>query len=230
MKVAFGDCVFDAEARVVTRAGRSVELSPKAFALLGALIEARPRALSKAQIHDLLWPRTYVSDASLAQVVSEVRRALGDDPRKYRWIRTIHRFGYAFSGEALELQPATPLPPANCSLYAGERELRLHEGENLVGRATDCVVRLATGHASRHHARLVVTGETVTLEDLGSKNGTFLNDMRVEGPVTLEHGDRILIGRERFVLCGGPPSGTTRSLSAPSRPNDPGTARRRGPS
>jgi len=58
---------------------------------------------ARAETHDRLWPGTFVSEASLRQVVMELRRALGDDPREPRCVRTVRRFGYAFTGEAREL-------------------------------------------------------------------------------------------------------------------------------
>ena len=54
MRVRFGDCVFDAAARELARKGRRTELSPKAFRLLEALLAARPRALSRAELNDRL--------------------------------------------------------------------------------------------------------------------------------------------------------------------------------
>ena len=100
MPVRFADCVFDREARTLTRAGRRVDLAPKAFELLQALIEARPKALSQAALRDRLWPSTHVAYTSLARLVSELRKALGDARRDAKLIRTLHGFGYAFTATA----------------------------------------------------------------------------------------------------------------------------------
>jgi DNA-binding winged helix-turn-helix (wHTH) protein len=213
MRLRLGDVAFDPGARELTRAGRRVEVSPKAVELLLALLDTRPRALSRAEIHDRLWPGTFVSDASLRQVVMELRRALGDDPREPRYIRTVRRFGYAFSGEAREkgASPAAGSPrPSRCSLLRGVRELPLYEGENLLGREPDAVVRLVSEKASRRHARIVVDEKGAVLEDLGSKNGTHVNGTPVKEPVVLAPGDRIEIGRELLVFCRGS-AGTTRT-------------------
>ena len=213
MRVVFGDCVFDDEARALTRAGRPRELSPKAVELLRALVEARPQAFSKRELHDLLWPEAFVSDTSLAQVVTELRKALGDDPRDPRYVRTIHRFGYAFCGEAHEVGGGPEPPPSGCTLLAGPREVPLQEGENLLGRTAESVLRFTADSASRRHARIVVTTGRAVLEDLGSKNGTFLNGRRLEGGVVLADGDEITIGRIVLVFSAAPPPGTTRSGS-----------------
>jgi len=215
MRVVFGDCAFDAEARALTRAGQPRDLSPKAVELLRALVAARPQALSKTELHDLLWPKTFVSDTSLAQVVTELRKALGDDPRQPRYVRTIHRFGYAFCEETREasIGPAPKTALSGCTLLAGPREVPLHEGENLLGRTPESVLRFTAESASRRHARIVVTTGQAVLEDLGSKNGTFLNGHRLEGSAALAGGDEITIGRTVLVFSAAPPPGTTRSGS-----------------
>lgn len=210
--ISFGDCTFDPRARELRRAGRRIELPPRPLELLQALLAARPRALSKAELHDLLWPDTFVSDTSLAQVVTELRKALGDNPRDPRYVRTIHRFGYAFCGP----EPAAPADPERdasrpspFSVLQAAREIPLRDGENLLGRVPEAVVRLGSEKASRRHARIVVNGGAAVLEDLGSKNGTSLNGHRVEGPRPLAGGDRIVVGREVLVFCVGPLAGTT---------------------
>ena len=93
---AFGEFVLDLSTRELARAGIPVSLSPKAFQLLGILVENRPNALSRIELQDRLWPGTFVVEKNLTNLVSEIREALGDDPAHARFIRTVHRFGYAF--------------------------------------------------------------------------------------------------------------------------------------
>ena len=64
------------------------------------LAGARPKALSKKALQERLWPSTFVAEANLSNLVAEIRQALGDNARAPRFIRTVHRFGYAFCGEA----------------------------------------------------------------------------------------------------------------------------------
>src|SRR5207237_10797703 len=99
MRFAFEDCVFDSDTREVFRGGKPLALSPKAMELLELLVSERPKALSKERIHARLWPKTFVSDASLSNLVAELRSALGDDARTARIIRPVQRFGYAFVSE-----------------------------------------------------------------------------------------------------------------------------------
>jgi DNA-binding winged helix-turn-helix (wHTH) protein len=97
LRLRFGDCLLDTEARELRLAGSRRELSPKGLQFLELLLEARPRALTKQEIHERLWPDSVVSDSSLARLASEVREAIGDDARHPRLLRTLHRHGYAFS-------------------------------------------------------------------------------------------------------------------------------------
>ena len=77
-----------------------MHVSPKAFALLEALIKVRPKAVSKDELHSCLWPETFVSDANLPNLVAELRESLGDDAHEPRIIRTVQRYGYAFRADA----------------------------------------------------------------------------------------------------------------------------------
>jgi len=94
-----GEFTFDCASRLLMRGGVKRHLSPKAQQLLRLLLVARPRALSREELYDALWPSTFVCETNLASVVNEIRRALGDDARAARYIRTVHGFGYAFCGE-----------------------------------------------------------------------------------------------------------------------------------
>jgi DNA-binding winged helix-turn-helix (wHTH) protein len=98
----FGDFELDQEQRQLLHSGRPVPFEPKAYELLRLLIERRPRALSRAQIRDVVWPDTLISESTLGVIVNSIRKALGDDAQEPRFIRTVHGFGYAFCGEAHE--------------------------------------------------------------------------------------------------------------------------------
>ena len=196
LRLRFGDCVFDSATRDVHRRGERVPLSPKAFRLLELLLARRPQAVTRAEIHDALWPATYVSTSNLGRVTADLRSALGDDARHPRYVRTLHGFGYAFSGEAVDdAEPAAAASDARaCRLVWGAREIPLDEGEHVLGRAPDASVCIDSARVSRHHARIVVSRATAQLEDLGSKNGTYLRGKRLHAPAALSDGDLISIG------------------------------------
>ena len=211
MRVRFGDCVLDSEARQLTVAGQVVALSPRALQLLEILVGERPRALSQASLRDRLWPDSVVAYTSLARLVAELRRALGDRRREPRFIRTVHGFGYAFCGETSEVFRAPRRPAFTCSLVWQTREIVLAEGENLIGRTHDCAVRIDSPLVSRRHARIMVSERDAVIEDLGSKNGTFVAKRRVQGPTTLADGDEVGVGSAVLQFRRGFGPGSTQS-------------------
>jgi DNA-binding winged helix-turn-helix (wHTH) protein len=198
MRVRFGDWRFESGSRELRRGSEAVHLSPKAFDLLGMLLTARPDAISKRQIQERLWPATFVTESNLTKLMTEIRTALGDDARNPRFVRTLHGFGYAFCGSAEvdQLPAGEAASAASCRLIWGKREILLSEGENVLGRTPDAVVWIESSTVSRRHARILVSGETAVLEDLGSKNGTFLAGKRLTEPAPLGDRDKFCLGSE----------------------------------
>ena len=212
MQIHFGEWRLDSDARQLFRGNEAVHVSPKAFELLRLLVDHRPRALSKAELHAAIWPGTFVSDASLAQLVSEIRAAIGDDAHEPRFLRTVHGFGYAFAGEASNVGARSREPQANaitCWLRVDNRDVHLHDGENVLGRDPAASVRLESLRISRYHARIVISENQATLEDLGSKNGTFLRGERLAEPARLQHGDKIRVGPFTLAFYVSGPGATT---------------------
>jgi DNA-binding winged helix-turn-helix (wHTH) protein len=212
MRWTFGDCVLDSGTRELFRSGAPIHLSPKAFQLLLALLEERPKALSKKELHERLWPETFVTDTALTVLVSEVRDALGDNARAPRYIRTVPVFGYAFSGHAEEIAADRPGGGATVYRLVGpDREITLKEGENFLGRGPESIIWIDHDSVSRRHARLLIQAGSAVIEDLGSKNGTFVAGKKIGGPTTLRDGDEIRVGplTLRFRVFAG--AGPTRS-------------------
>jgi DNA-binding winged helix-turn-helix (wHTH) protein len=208
MRLGFGDCVFDSDTRELTRSGRAVHVSPKAFRLLELLLTSRPRALSKSELKDAIWPKTFVLETNLANLVAELRAAVGEIGRQSRLIRTVHGFGYSFSGEARG-EGESKADEASFRLLLGEEELRLLKGRNVVGRDRSAEIFLDDSTVSRRHARIVVDGPNFTIEDLGSKNGTFVSGRKVEGVTALKDGDEIQIGSVFLTFQAAPESRST---------------------
>jgi hypothetical protein len=193
VRLSFGDCVADFDTREVLLAGKPVHVEPRALRLLELLIAARPRAVSKQELQEALWPKTFVTGRSVARLAADLRKALDDRGRVPKFIRTVHRFGYAFCAQAGPL-PRGREQVAVFRLIWGDRAIALREGENLIGREPDVAVWIDVYSVSRRHARIVVSGDQATLEDLGSKNGTFLKGEAVTRPAALSDGDRLRIG------------------------------------
>src|SRR5262245_60158607 len=136
MQLHFADCTIDMARRQVFRAGREVELSPKAYQLLTLLVEARPKAVAKDTLSRELWPDTYVVEANLSNLIGEIRAALGDRAQAPRFIRTLHGFGYAFSADTHGGEPPREEPGGGivCWLVWNGQALPLASGENVIGR------------------------------------------------------------------------------------------------
>ncbi|HJU42113.1 MAG TPA: FHA domain-containing protein [Vicinamibacterales bacterium] len=195
MRVQFGDVTLDSASRQLVRDGTPIHVSPKAFDLLCHLVEQRPNALSKNQLFELVWPGTFVVEANLTVLVTELRRALGDDAQTPRFIRTIHKHGYAFCGPATDIAPRPPARDAlRVWLLWNDRVLPLAEGENVIGRDPSCSVWLDQSGVSRRHARVVVTDDVAQIEDLGSTNGTFVGEIAIAAPHPLRDADIIRLG------------------------------------
>ena len=120
MRVSFGALVLDSDTRELLRDGALVPLSPKAFELLCLLVAQRPKAMAKSDLQDRLWPKTFVVEKNLANLVGEIRAAIGDDPSNPRFIRTVHRFGYAFREPASECRDQSGCQPPRRSLVPRE--------------------------------------------------------------------------------------------------------------
>lgn len=193
MTVRFGPFTLDPAGRRLLRGREPVHLTPKAFELIHLLVTEAPRVVSKRELHDRLWPGSFVSDATLVGLVKEARRAFDDRDPEAPVIRTAHRVGYAFCLEVAEVS-AAPSPRVWHWLVLQDRRVVLRQGENLVGRDPALQVFLDTAGVSRRHARIVLDEPGVQLEDLGSKNGTSVNGTSIKAAVALRDGDRIAFG------------------------------------
>ena len=214
----FGRFTLDYGTRQLLLDSDEIHLSPKAFELLAILLDNRPRAVSKAELQERLWPSTFVEETNLAGLVAEIRRALGDSATRPVFLRTVYRFGYRFVGEVVESGAATPAAPSGprpCLVFENRHAVLL-EGANIIGRAPDATIQCDATGVSRHHARILVSKGEVTLEDLGSKNGTYLQRERITS-ARLSDGDEIRLGTARLTFRVKAPLGPTETVTA-----DPG--------
>jgi DNA-binding winged helix-turn-helix (wHTH) protein len=216
MRLIFDDVVVSVNTRELFRDGRAVHVTPKAFDLLLLLISRRPNAVSKQEILSHVWPETHVSDATLTSVISDVREAIGDDARVPRRIRTLHRFGYAFAESIVEQQgDPRDMPVTRATLgwlVAESWRIPLYEGEVVLGREGDDVIALPAASVSRRHAALVFEEGRALLRDLGSKNGTFVEGVRLDAPVTLRDGNRLRFGTFEAVFRLGNVASSTETV------------------
>jgi DNA-binding winged helix-turn-helix (wHTH) protein len=198
VRLRFGEFVFDGGRRQLLRGDVPVPLAPRPFALLELLLLRRPEAVSKDDILERVWDGAAVSDTSLTTAVGQLRLALGETADSPVHLRTVHRFGYAFEGSAVEA--TTPARPVRALLVRGARQIELMDGELVLGRQGAGIGDVADPSVSRHHARISISPAGVEVEDLGSKNGTYVNDRRVNGRAPIADGDEFRIGNVVFVL------------------------------
>lgn len=211
MRHRIGEFVLDVATRQLRQGVREIELSPKAFRLLHVLAESSPRALSKAELQEKVWPDTFVSEANLSVLVSELRRALRDDPRSPALLRTVYGYGYALEDVDADAAGTSTRGASRFLILWERRRRRLPEGETIVGRGHDADVVLDDASVSRHHARIVAWDGVVTIEDLKSKNGTFVADLAVTTPSRLQDGDLLRLGAVSVRFRRLAPTTATRS-------------------
>ena len=196
MRLTFDRFVLDTGTRELCRDGCALALTPKAFEVLEILIGNRPRVVSKTELQERLWPDRFVVDKNLANLVSEVRDALGDDPSAPRFIRTAHRIGYAFvyRDGTTDARPSPALDTRIVRLSWDDQLIALSDGEYVVGRDPGAHLFVESASVSRRHALITVAGIHTTIEDLGSRNGTFIGERRIGQPARLKDGDVIRVG------------------------------------
>jgi DNA-binding winged helix-turn-helix (wHTH) protein len=210
----FGPFQLDPQAAELRRDGHRIELRPKCLQLLLLLVEKSGKLLSREVLLEQIWSDVVVGQETLSRTITEIRQALSDSSEAPQYIETVPRYGYKFIAPVTRAHRATTY-----SLFIAHRyqEYPLPEGDHLIGRGQDVAVHLYTPLISRHHARIRVRGSELTLEDLGSKNGTLVNGVRVNGTVELQSGDSILVGGELLIVRSATDSTTTAGMGGADR-------------
>ena len=198
-RFAFEGFVLDCSAGELRRAETAIDLRPKVYELLEFLVRHAGQLVSKEELLDAVWDDTNVSDGTLNRTVAELRHMLQDDPREPRLVETVARRGYRFIAPVTE----SSTPPSELSEFAlifPDRVVPLRRGATTLGRTPECDVQIIAPSVSRRHARILVTSEGATIEDLGSTNGTFVGDDRVSSVTSVDDGADIRLGKERLRL------------------------------
>ena len=138
MRISIGPFAFDRQSRLLWREGAEVALPPRVIGVLEILIDRQGQVVARQDLMDAVWKDAFVTDTSLAEAISVLRQALGDDPQAPRYIQTIHRRGYRF------LAPLTPLiedrgltpalrgltPNSGFAVASGDRAVSAYMGRN----------------------------------------------------------------------------------------------------
>lgn len=198
-----------------------VRLEPKAMAVLLCLVEHAGEVVSRRDLVDTVWATEFISDSTLTHTIADLRRALDDDARTPRFIETIPKRGYRLVAAAKDesrdepsgrrsTAPTEPLAVifgekvrlgnraesglSDHFLFLGDQEIPLADPTIIFGRGQEADIQFLVSEVSRRHARLEVVPNAVLIEDLGSKNGTLVNNAPLASRLQLRSGDLIGIG------------------------------------
>jgi len=192
--VRFGEFDFDPRSGVLRRRGCHVNIQGQPLRVLEVLLEQAGTIVLRDELCRRLWPDDFVDfDNGLNNAVSRLRVALGDSAIAPRFIETLGRRGYRFIAPVERVDDGGAGLPARAWLIGERGRVALKNGPNILGRKGNDVVELPSSTVSRRHARITIA-EEMFIEDLGSKNGTFVGEQRVTVPVRLADGDRVRIG------------------------------------
>lgn len=162
LHVRFDEFELDEANARLSRAGSPIPLAPTPFELLCALARQPGSLLTKHALLDAVWGHRYVSDSVLKGAISDIRIALGDDPRQPRFIETVPRRGYRFVGQQIDDQPALPAStPVGNGQRAVEQSLpedspRTTQAGEFVGRAAELARLKRTWERASDGRRAVV--------------------------------------------------------------------------
>jgi DNA-binding winged helix-turn-helix (wHTH) protein len=200
----FGPFEADLRTAELRRSGKPIGLQELPFRILAALLERPGELVTREELRAVAWPDDVFVDFEhgLNKAVNKIRRALGDRQDEPRYVATLPGRGYRFIA-AVELAEAVEAPRSargSCRILWDSRTIALSEGAHLIGRDPEATVWVDSSTVSRRHALIVVSPGAATLEDLGSKNGTFLCGHRIASPTPLADGDELAVGSARMTF------------------------------
>jgi len=192
-----GEWLVEPMANRVSLGDTSVQLEQRVIAVLVCLARNAGEVVTRSQLVDSVWDEGFVADNTITHAVAELRKALGDSHRNPTFIETIHRRGYRLIAPVqFDVASSFMNSATHFSYLAVARgiEFPLIDGANLIGRGPDTTIMIPSMKVSRHHAKITVEHDVASLEDLGSKNGTYLNGTKIQEPVQLDGGDLVGVG------------------------------------
>ena len=234
----FGEFELDVAAYTLQRRGQRIKLEKIPMEVLVLLVRRPGILVNRAEIQAALWGSdVFVEhDSAINTAVRKIRRALGDDAEHPRFLETVVGKGYRFiaplepKGADPSLEGSDVDPGAESSgrlhrrrpnylLTRGKREFVLEKGENLLGRDPEARVYVDHPSVSRRHARISIGSTSAVLEDLKSRNGTFLDGRRIETPTEIHHGAIIGLGPITLTVVVLPAGASTLPMVDSSGPS-----------
>jgi DNA-binding winged helix-turn-helix (wHTH) protein len=234
----FGEFELDLAAYTLRRTGQRIKLEKLPMEVLVLLVRKPGILVNRAEIQAALWgPDVFVEhESAINTAVRKIRQALGDDAEHPRFLETVVGKGYRFiapleprgADQSLEGSDVDPGPESpgrlhrhrpNYLLTRGKREFVLEEGENVLGRHAEARVYVDHPSVSRRHARIAIDSTTAVLEDLKSRNGTFLDGRRIDAPTEIHHGAIIGLGPITLTVVVLPAGASTLPMVTGSGPS-----------
>lgn len=228
----FAEFELDIAAYALRHRDEPVKLERIPMEVLILLVERAGTLVERSEIQTRLWgPEVFVEhDAAINTAIRKIRHALGDDAARPRFVETVVGKGYRFIG-SLEsvtslLQPGEPAADGRAehsarerplfprySVTAGKQEFLLNSADTVLGREPSAGVYIDHPSVSRRHARISIESQGAMLQDLGSRNGTFLNGRRIDGPAKIRHHDIIGLGPITLVFHVARAPASTQSMT-----------------
>jgi DNA-binding winged helix-turn-helix (wHTH) protein/Tol biopolymer transport system component len=120
MRISFRSFAFDPQRRLLFRENTEVALPPRVLGVLETLLDRPGDVISRQELMDRVWKDAFVTDTSLAEAVSALRQALGDDPQSPAYIQTVHRRGYRFVAPVVSDVPAGGVDAVSATPETGD--------------------------------------------------------------------------------------------------------------
>lgn len=222
--IKFAEFELDVGAYVLRRPDGPLRLEKLPMEVLILLVQRAGTLVQRSEIQAMLWrPDVYIEHGSaINTAVRKIRRTLGDDADNPRFVETVVGKGYRFiAAVEIDASPqarssashgrsSAPWPRLfpSYSVTRGRKEFILETGETVFGRDATAGVFVDHPSVSRRHARISIGSQGAVLEDLKSRNGTFVNGRRIDGPTNIEHGALIGLGpiTLTFIVMAAPAS------------------------
>ena len=232
----FGEFEVDVAAYALRRADQRIKLEKIPMEVLVHLVQKAGILVNRTEIQAALWGvDVFVDqDAAINTAIRKIRRALGDDAEHPRFVETVVGKGYRFiaslenhdanvclkdsraAGGAVSSDRLRPHP--NYLVTRGKQQFVLDREENLLGRDPDATVYIDHPSVSRRHARISIQSARAVLEDLQSRNGTFLDGRHVKTPTEIHHGAIIGLGPITLTFVVRPAIASTLPMGEGSGP------------
>ena len=211
----FGDFELDVAAFTLRREGIPVRLEKIPMEVLVLLVAHAGTLVLRDSIHAALWGSdVYLDrDAAINTAMRKIRKALGEDVYRPRFVETVVGKGYRFVGPIVRDAVDPQRQVAAYRLTRGTDAFALQDGENLIGRDPDVHVFLDHPSVSRRHARISIAAGRVVLEDLNSRNGTWIDGRGITSPTEVHDGTIIGVGPITLTFVSLSGVGSTRPMS-----------------